>query len=222
MKKRTLSKSICSLIILMLFGLFAVPVMAETDYPVMTTGEVKAMVDQKASFTPDRCPDQPGVPGGSHCRGDQHSREKCGRMPRAAARGERHPFGNLLQRREVREKQTACQEIGTPGLPEYQNLQRGDSRVGRRNLPIVAGPDYGKKIETQKVKPADLARLIRENKGDYVLVDVRDSAGTGKVISRQPSISLRETFSTQSGVLPKEKKIIVYCNAGSRSYPRLS
>jgi len=27
-----------------------------------------------------------------------------------------------------------------------------------------------------------------------------------------------ETFAAGSGVLPKEKKIIVYCNTGSRSY----
>lgn len=27
-----------------------------------------------------------------------------------------------------------------------------------------------------------------------------------------------ETFAVKSGVLPKEKKIIVYCNTGSRSY----
>jgi len=218
MKKRTLSKSICSLIILMLFGLFAVPVMAETDYPVMTTGEVKAMVDQKASFTlidartsqeyqeahivgainipeknAEEClgllPAEKDTLLVIYCNG-----VKCGKSKRLARKLEPLGYRNI--------------KIYSEGIPVWEE----------RNLPIVAGPDYGKKIETQKVKPADLARLIRENKGDYVLVDVRDSAEYREGHIPTAINIPAETFSTQSGVLPKEKKIIVYCNAGSRSY----
>ncbi|MCK9391859.1 MAG: rhodanese-like domain-containing protein, partial [Syntrophales bacterium] len=53
---------------------------------------------------------------------------------------------------------------------------------------------------------------------DFVGVDVRDASqfreGHIPGAINIPS----ETFAAGSGVLPKEKKIIVYCNTGSRSY----
>ena len=85
-------------------------------------------------------------------------------------------------------------------------------------LPIVAGPEYGKKIETTKIKPADLKRMIDEKKTDFVLVDTRDPAEFMEGhIPAAINISA-EKFASGSGALPKEKKIIVYCNTGSRSY----
>ncbi len=87
-----------------------------------------------------------------------------------------------------------------------------------RSLPIVPGPEYGKKIQTKMLNPADVNMLIEAKKSDYVLVDVRDAsefrAGHIPTAINIPA----ETFASESGALPKNKKIIVYCNTGSRSY----
>jgi len=60
--------------------------------------------------------------------------------------------------------------------------------------------------------------LIAQNKQDFVVVDVRDPSefkeGHIPGAINIPS----ETFAAGSGVLSKERKIIVYCNTGSRSY----
>lgn len=119
---------------------------------------------------------------------------KCGKSKRLAKKLDPLGYKNIL--------------IYSEGIPVWEE----------RNLPIVAGPDYGKKIETQKVKPGDLTKLIHEHKGDYVLVDVRDPSEYQEGHIPTAVNIPAETFSTQSGVLPKEKKIIVYCNTGSRSY----
>jgi len=218
MKNRSRFTRICSLIIFMLFSFFAAPVTAEVDYSVVSTDEVKAMVDQKASFTlidartsqeyqeahivgainiPEKnlegnlgiLPADKNSLLVIYCNG-----VKCGKSKRLARKLEPLGYRNI--------------KIYSDGIPVWEE----------RNLPIVPGPDYGKKIETQKVKAADLAQLIRENKGDYVLVDVRDSAEYREGHIPTAINIPAETFSTQSGVLPKEKKIIVYCNSGSRSY----
>lgn len=68
------------------------------------------------------------------------------------------------------------------------------------------------------MSPADIEKFIKEKKQDYVLVDVRDEfefeEGHIPTAINIPA----ETFAVKSGVLPKEKKIIVYCNTGGRSY----
>ena len=83
---------------------------------------------------------------------------------------------------------------------------------------IVPGPEYAKKIETTKVKPAELKKLIDSNSGEYVLVDVRDE-NEFKEGHIPTAINIPvETFAARSEILPKEMKIIVYCNSGGRSY----
>jgi rhodanese-related sulfurtransferase len=87
-----------------------------------------------------------------------------------------------------------------------------------KNMKVVPGPGYGKKIETKMYHPAELSRLIREHNNDFVLVDVRDESEykEGHIPS---AINIpAETFALNSEALPKEKKIVVYCNTGSRSY----
>jgi rhodanese-related sulfurtransferase len=87
-----------------------------------------------------------------------------------------------------------------------------------KDMKIVAGPTYGKKVETNVYRPAELDAIIKARKDDYVLVDVRDASeyksGHIPTATNIPT----ETFATKSEVLPKEKAIIVYCNTGSRSY----
>lgn len=86
-----------------------------------------------------------------------------------------------------------------------------------RRLPLFIGLDYDKKVEVNKFKPAELNAMSQGKRTDYVLVDVRDAAefngGHIPTAINMPA----ETFSAQSGVLPKEKMIIVCCNTGSRS-----
>lgn len=87
-----------------------------------------------------------------------------------------------------------------------------------RALPIVPGPEYGKKIQTKMLNPIDVKMLIDAKKSDYVLVDVRD-ASEFKAGHIPTAVNIpAEKFASESGVLPKNKKIIVYCNTGSRSY----
>lgn len=87
-----------------------------------------------------------------------------------------------------------------------------------RTLPIVPGPEYGRKIQTKMLNPVDVKMLIDAKKSDYVLVDVRD-ASEFKAGHIPTAVNIpAEKFASESGALPKSKKIIVYCNTGSRSY----
>jgi rhodanese-related sulfurtransferase len=60
--------------------------------------------------------------------------------------------------------------------------------------------------------------MITDKKADFVLVDVRDPLEFGEGHIPTAINIPAETFASRSEILPKEKKIIVYCNTGSRSY----
>lgn len=205
--------------VLILLCLLAVqPAFAEKSFPTIDTDQLKSMIDQKQGFTlidartppeykeahigqavniPDKqvkenlglLPANKGALLVIYCNG-----VKCGKSGRLAKQLDPLGYGNI--------------RIYAEGIPVWEE----------RNLPLVVGPDYNKKIETQKLKPADIDRMMREKKGDFVLVDVRDPSefkeGHIPGAINIPS----ETFASGSGVLPKEKKIIVYCNTGSRSH----
>lgn len=119
---------------------------------------------------------------------------KCGKSKKVAARAKEAGFSNIL--------------IYSEGFPVWEE----------KGMPILAGPDYAKKITTTKLTAAELEKLLREKKDAYVLVDVRDEFefAEGHVPG---AINIpAESFATRSGVLPKEKGIVVYCNSGGRSY----
>jgi rhodanese-related sulfurtransferase len=119
---------------------------------------------------------------------------KCGKSKKAALKADAKGYKNLL--------------IYSEGFPVWEE----------KGLKIVPGPDYEKKIETTKVKPGELRTLIESKSGDIVIVDVRDESEFKEGhIPTAINIPL-ETFALRSEVLPKEKKIIVYCNTGGRSY----
>jgi rhodanese-related sulfurtransferase len=87
-----------------------------------------------------------------------------------------------------------------------------------KGYPIFAGPDYEKKIETTKLKPAELKALLDTKPESLTLVDVRDAKefAEGHIPG---AINIPVTgFAAGSGVLDKGKKIVVYCNSGGRSY----
>ncbi len=119
---------------------------------------------------------------------------KCGKSRKAALKVLAAGYKNVL--------------VYAEGMPVWEE----------KGMPIYAGPNYEKRIETTRISPADLAALI-ENGGDsFQLVDVRDPEEFGEGhIPGAINIPVA-SFASQSGILDKKKRIIVYCNSGGRSY----
>gem|GEM_PF-86735 len=87
-----------------------------------------------------------------------------------------------------------------------------------KGMPIYTGPNYEARIETTKIAPADLDELIKSGSDTFQLVDVRDKEefAEGHIPG---SINIPVvSFASQSEILDKKKRIIVYCNSGGRSY----
>jgi rhodanese-related sulfurtransferase len=119
---------------------------------------------------------------------------KCGKSKKAARKAAAAGYNNIL--------------IYGEGFPVWEE----------KGLMIVPGPEYAKKIETIKVGPQELKKLLDDKSKDYVIVDVRDGLEYKEGhIPGAVNIPL-VTFASRSEVLPKEKKVIVYCNTGGRSY----
>lgn len=193
-------------------------VQADTDFRKVTTRELLALVEGKTPFTLvdartreeyeeahivkainisekgfDKESSQLPADKGSflvfYCNG-----VKCGKSKKVAAKAETLGYTNIA--------------IYPEGFPVWEE----------KNLVIAPGPTYGKKIETAKLKPAEVEQLIKAGKQDYVIVDVRDEMEFEEGHIPTAINIPAETFAVKSEVLPKEKKIIVYCNTGGRSY----
>ncbi|MFA7382363.1 MAG: rhodanese-like domain-containing protein [Desulfurivibrionaceae bacterium] len=119
---------------------------------------------------------------------------KCGKSKKAAAKAMALGYTKVL--------------VYGEGMPVWEE----------KGLPIYAGPDYEKKIETSKLAPMELEPLIKKGDANYTLVDVRDpeefAAGHIPTAINIPVAG----FAARSGTLDKKKQIIVYCNSGGRSY----
>ena len=119
---------------------------------------------------------------------------KCGKSKKAAVKADAKGYKNIL--------------IYSEGFPVWEE----------KGYKIVPGPDYAKKVETTTIAPAELKKLIDAKTDSFILVDVRDETEFKEGhIPGAISIPV-ETFASRSEVLQKEKKIIVYCNTGGRSY----
>ena len=119
---------------------------------------------------------------------------KCGKSKKAAKRALQEGYDNVF--------------IYAEGMPVWEE----------KGLPIYKGPDYEKKIQTTIITPSDLKNLISLQKDNFTVVDVRDKEeyAEGHIPG---SINIPvETFAMGSDILAKEKRIIVYCNSGGRSY----
>ncbi len=119
---------------------------------------------------------------------------KCGKSKKAAAKALAAGYGNVF--------------VYAEGMPVWEE----------KGLPIYAGPDYEKRVETTKIAPADLEALLNEDGAKVTVVDVRDpeeyQAGHIPGAINIPVAN----FAAGSEVLDKEKQIVVYCNSGGRSY----
>jgi len=119
---------------------------------------------------------------------------KCGKSQKSAVKASTYGYKNI--------------NIYSEGFPVWEE----------KGLHIVPGPDYSKKVEITVINPVDLKRMIDGKNQDFVIVDVRDETEYKEGhIPGAISIPV-DVFATRSAVLPKEKKIIVYCNTGGSSY----
>jgi rhodanese-related sulfurtransferase len=205
------------LVVFLLSGAQLVPA-AEPDLPTISTEALKALMDEQKPFVlvDTRTPEEfqeahirnaVSIPEKTfetrlsllpadksalivlYCNG-----VKCGKSRKAAKKAEAAGYRNLV--------------IYAEGFPVWE--EKGHA--------IVAGPEHAKKVETTKISPAELKKLIDGKSADMVIVDVRDESEFKEGhIPTAVNIPV-ETFALRSEILPKEKKIIVYCNTGGRSY----
>ena len=192
--------------------------LAETSYKFIDTTRLKEMMDSKDAFvlidarTKEEY-EEAYIPGAVNIQEKEFDKllpslpadkssllviycngAKCGKSKKVAKKAADAGYTNVVLYGE--------------GFPVWEE----------HNLKIVAGPGYGKKIQTKMYHPAQLSDIIDAHGNDYVLVDVRDESEYREGhIPTAINIPV-ETFALKSEVLPKEKKIIVYCNTGSRSY----
>jgi len=119
---------------------------------------------------------------------------KCGKSKTAALFAASQGYSNLM--------------VYGEGIPVWEE----------KGMPIYAGPNYEKKIETRKLKPLELKALMDSQPATLTIVDVRDKSeyDQGHIPG---AIHIPVTdFAKQLGVLEKDKRIVVYCNSGGRSY----
>jgi len=119
---------------------------------------------------------------------------KCGKSKKAALFAASQGYSNLM--------------VYAEGMPVWEE----------KGMSIYAGPTYEKKVETSKMKPRELKDLMDGKPATMTIVDVRDKSEYDQGhIPGAINIPVA-TFALQSGVLEKDKRIIVYCNSGGRSY----
>ena len=215
---QSLKQQCAMLLVLSVSLVFASQAMAEHIYKHIDTEQLKMMLDKKEAFvlvdarTKEEY-EEAHIPGAVNIPDKQFEEllltlpadkssilviycngVKCGKSKKVAQKATAAGYTNIILYGE--------------GFPVWEE----------KDMKVAAGPGYGKKIETRMYPPAELEKLIKGHKNDYVLVDVRDESEyrEGHIPT---AINLpAETFALKSEVLPKEKKIIVYCNTGSRSY----
>lgn len=125
----------------------------------------------------------------TYCNGVQ-----CGKSKKAAIKAGAMGYKNILLYKE--------------GFPVWEEA----------GFELVKGPGYGKKIETNKLSAQELKALIDKKDGSIIIVDVRDPKEYKEGhIPSAINVPVAE-FAARSGEISKKKRVIVYCNTGSRSY----
>jgi rhodanese-related sulfurtransferase len=119
---------------------------------------------------------------------------KCGKSKKAAAKSKKIGYSNVW--------------IYSEGMPVWEEM----------GYSFYKGGGYEKKIETTKITPQVLKKIMDTEPDSVTVVDVRDPEefAEGHVPGAM-NLPLKN-FASGSGVLDKDKKIVVYCNSGGRSY----
>jgi rhodanese-related sulfurtransferase len=218
MKKGKWSLKLIAISISLIVTLLAPIALADTQFNIISTDELKALLDEnkdfilidtrsKEEYQEAHIVNAINIPEKDfekiaptflqdkekmlvfYCSG-----VKCGKSKRTAKIAQSMGYKNLY--------------IYNEGFPVWEE----------RGFKIVAAPEYEKKIETTKIKPSDLKKMIDDKSLDYVLIDVRDESeykeGHIPTAINIPAANI----ASKQDILPKDKKIIVYCNSGSRSY----
>lgn len=119
---------------------------------------------------------------------------KCGKSKKAAEKTMALGYTNVW--------------VYAEGMPVWEEL----------GYSFYKGGEYEKRIETTKLSPAELNKIMIESPETITVVDVRDPEEFSQGhIPGALNLPLK-TLATSSGVLDKKKKIVVYCNSGGRSY----
>lgn len=119
---------------------------------------------------------------------------KCGKSKKAAQKAIQLGYSNIW--------------VYAEGMPVWEEM----------GYSFYRGEDYEKKIETTKVGPLELKKIMDTDPGSITVVDVRDPEEFAEGhIPGAINLPLKN-FAFGSGVLDKKNKIVVYCNSGGRSY----
>jgi len=118
---------------------------------------------------------------------------KCGKSKKAASKAMDLGYTNV--------------KVFTEGMPVWE--ERGYS--------FYKGGDYEKPIETRKLAPQALQDLINKEPANIQVVDVRDPEEFAEGHIPGAINCPLPTFASRSGMLEKDKMVVVYCNAGGRS-----
>lgn len=119
---------------------------------------------------------------------------KCGKSKKAAKQAIKLGYSNV--------------HVFAEGMPVWEEVGYSFYKSG----------DYEKPIETSKFNTINLKGLIEAQPEKIQIVDVRDPEEYAEGhIPGAINCPLKD-FALQSGVIDKKKQVIVYCNAGGRSY----
>lgn len=119
---------------------------------------------------------------------------KCGKSKKAAKQAMKLGYANV--------------HVYAEGMPVWEEVGYSFYKSG----------DYEKPIKTSKVSPSDLKGLTDTQPEKIQIVDVRDPEEFAEGhIPGAINCPLKD-FALQSAMIDKKKKVVVYCNAGGRSY----
>ena len=195
------------------------PVQMKDGFPVITTERLKALVDEKKGgfiildvrtipeFEEAHIPGAINIPEKSFAADAEKilpdksahliiycSGVKCGKSTRTAKIAVNMGYSNIL--------------IYNDGFPVWEE----------KGYTFVPGPNYEKKIETTKISPAELKQLIDAGSKDIIIIDARDESEY-KEGHIPTAINIpADRIASKQDSLPKDKTLVIYCNAGSRSY----